>query len=68
MGTLDSTSIALVTLAGGWPHPEYAAVTASMFGIVTVLLAWRFLGEAMRMVQWIGILAAFSGIAILTLA
>ena len=68
MGTLDSISIALVTLAGGWPHPEYAAVTASMFGIVTVLLAWRFLGETMRVVQWIGILAAFGGIAILTFA
>ncbi len=68
MGALDSVSIALVTLAGGWPHPEYAAVTASMFGIVTVLMAWRFLGETMRLVQWIGILAAFGGIAILTLA
>ena len=68
MGVLDSVSIALVTLAGGWPHPEYAAVTASMFGIVTVLLAWRFLGEAMRAVQWIGIVAAFGGIAILMLA
>ena len=68
MGALDSLSLALVTLAGGWPHPEYAAVTASMFGIFTVLLAWLRLREVMLPVQWLGILVAFGGIAVLALS
>lgn len=68
MGVLDSLSLALVTLAGRWPHPEYAAATASMFGIVTVLLAWRLLREPMLPAQWLGILIAFGGIAVLTMS
>ena len=68
LGTLDTGALMLVASAGAFPHAEYAPVTASMFGIVTVLLAWRFLGEAMRGIQWIGILGAFAGLVLLSLA
>ncbi len=68
MGTLDGVALTLVTLAGHFQHPEYAPVTASMFGIVTIVMAWRLLGEAMLSVQWIGIVIAFAGIALLTMA
>ena len=61
-GVLDTAALALVMLAGGWPNAEYAAVAASLFGVVTILLAWRFLGEAVRPVQWLGIGLVFSGI------
>jgi drug/metabolite transporter (DMT)-like permease len=67
LGTLDTVALMAIAHAGGFPHAEYAPVTASMFGIVTVLLAWRFLKETMRPVQWIGIMAAFSGLALLSL-
>jgi len=67
LGTLDTMALIAVAHAGGFPHAEYAPVTASMFGIVTVLLAWRFLKEAMQPIQWIGIMAAFSGLALLSL-
>jgi len=67
LGTLDTVALMAVAHAGGFPHAEYAPVTASMFGIVTVLLAWKFLKEAMRPIQWIGIMASFGGLALLSL-
>ena len=62
MGLLDTAALALVMLAGGWPQAEYASVAASLFGVVTILLAWRILGERVRPVQWLGIVLVFSGI------
>ena len=63
MGLLDTAALALVMLAGGRPNAEYAAVAASLFGVVTILLAWRFLGETVRPTQWLGIGLVFAGIA-----
>ncbi|EYD75080.1 putative integral membrane protein [Rubellimicrobium mesophilum DSM 19309] len=63
VGALDATAISLVVAAARFPSPEYAAVTSSVFGLVTILLAWRFLGEAMRATQWLGVLIVFAGIA-----
>ena len=63
LGALDATAISLVIAAARFPSPEYAAVASSVFGLITILLAWRFLGEAMRPVQWLGVLIVFSGIA-----
>jgi drug/metabolite transporter (DMT)-like permease len=63
LGALDATAISLVIAAARFPSPEYAAVASSVFGLVTILLAWRFLGEAMRATQWLGVLIVFAGIA-----
>lgn len=65
MGVLDATALSCVLAAGSLPHPEYAAVASSIFGIVTILLAWRFLAEAMKPVQWLGVAVVFIGIATL---
>ena len=63
MGVLDVTALGFVIAAGSLANPEFAAVASSVFGLITILLAWRFLGEAMRAWQWCGIALVFAGIA-----
>ena len=67
MGALDVAGMVAVTIAGGFARPEFASVTSSCFGLVTILLAWRFLDEPMTRAQWLGALVVFAGIAILSL-
>lgn len=67
MGALDVTALTAVTIAGGFARPEFASVAASIFGIVTILLAWRFLDEALKPLQWCGAVVVFTGIAVLGL-
>ena len=67
MGALDVGGMVAVTVAGGFPRPEFASVASSCFGLVTILLAWRFLSEPMTRVQWIGAVVVFAGIAALGL-
>lgn len=67
MGTFDAVALGLVTAAGTLPRAEYASVTSSLFGVLTVLLAAWILRERVRPVQWLGIGAVFSGIAALGL-
>ena len=67
MGVLDAVALGLVTAAGGLPKSEYASVTSSLFGILTVLLAAWFLNERVRPVQWLGIAIVFFGIGTLSL-
>lgn len=67
MGAFDAAALGLVTAAGGLPHPEYAAVASALFGVLTILLAWRMLGEKVAPVQWAGIGAVFAGIGVLSL-
>ena len=66
MGVLDAFAIGLVTAAAILPNPEYAAIASSLFGVLTILLAWRFLGERVAPLQWAGIATVFSGIAVLS--
>lgn len=65
MGMLDVGAVSAVTLAGGMENAEYAAIASSIFGIVTILLAWQFLKEPMKAVQWAGVVLVFAGIAAL---
>jgi len=53
-------------LGSGGRDSAVAAVVASGFGAVTVLLAWRFLKEPMSWRQWLGVALVFGGAAILT--
>jgi drug/metabolite transporter (DMT)-like permease len=46
---------------------QYASVAASIFGIITILLAWIILREKMTVGQWTGVLVCFGGIAYLAL-
>lgn len=65
MGLLDGVALQSVLAAGSLPRAEFASVTSSVFGMLTVVLAWAFLRETMRLQQWLGCLAAFAGIAVL---
>lgn len=67
MGLLDSLAIFSVISAAPLPNPEYAAVATSTFGLLTIVLAWGLLKEAMSRSQWIGCLLAFSAVGYLAL-
>jgi drug/metabolite transporter (DMT)-like permease len=66
MAALDLGGMFAVTAAGSFDRPEFASITSSCFGLVTVLLAWRFLAEPVRPVQWLGIMTVFVGVAVLS--
>jgi drug/metabolite transporter (DMT)-like permease len=66
MAALDLGGMFAVTAAGSFDRPEFASVTSSCFGLVTVLLAWRFLAEPVRPMQWAGIATVFAGVAVLS--
>lgn len=65
MGVLDACALAFVTISGAFPHPQLAAVSASLFGMLTIVLAWIFLREPMSGRQWIAATIVFCGIGIL---
>ncbi|PCJ04594.1 MAG: hypothetical protein COB16_18350 [Rhodobacteraceae bacterium] len=67
MGALDALALGLVLFAGSLPRPEFAAVGSSLFGLVTVILAWAILRETMTKNQWISVAVTFAGIAFLGL-
>ena len=66
MGVLDALAIGLVTASASLPNPEYAAISSSLFGVLTILLAWRLLHENVAPLQWAGIATVFAGIAVLS--
>ncbi|AAV94848.1 DMT family transporter [Ruegeria pomeroyi] len=65
MGLLDGVALLAVISAGVLDHPQLAAVASSMFGLITIVLAWAFLRESMSRPQWVGCLAAFLAIGYL---
>ncbi len=67
MGILDAAAITLVTLAAALPNPEFAAVTTSIFGVITVILARVLLRETMSPGQWGSVAVVFSGVLMLGL-
>lgn len=67
MGIADSIALYCVMAAGGLPDAQYAAVTSSMFGLLTIVLAWLFLKERMTPAQWAGCAVAFCGVGVLAL-
>lgn len=67
MGALDATALGIVLAAGTLPNAAFAAVGASLFGMVTILLAWAFLSERMTAPQWGGVLVVFAGLGYLAL-
>lgn len=67
MGIADGIALLCVISAGGLVDAQYAAVAASCFGLLTILMAWAFLREAMGPAQWAGCAIAFAGIGYLAL-
>lgn len=67
MGFADGVALLAILSAGDLANPHYAAVASSMFGLLTILLAWIFLKERMTLPQWLGCIIAFCGIGYLAL-
>lgn len=67
MGLADGIALYCVFSAAHLPNAEYAAVAASIFGLLTIVMAWAILREPMRLPQWIGCGVAFAGIGYLAL-
>jgi drug/metabolite transporter (DMT)-like permease len=66
-GILD-TSAFLATNVGMQPgQVSVVSVLASLYGAVTVLLAWIFLRERLEISQWFGIAMIFVGIVLVSL-
>lgn len=65
MGIADGVALNSVISAGGLPNAQLAAVAASIFGMLTIVMAWAFLHERMTLWQWAGCLVAFAGIGYL---
>ena len=65
MGLLDGMALGLVLAAGALPFAVYASVVSSLFGMVTVLLAWLFLVEKVTLKQGLGVGIVFGGLALL---
>lgn len=67
MGIADGVALLCVLSAGALEHAKYAAVSSSLFGMLTVVLAWMFLKERMTPAQWAGCAVAFTGVGFLAL-
>ncbi len=67
MGLLDGIALLCVISAARLPNPEYASVASSIFGLLTIVLAWAILRERMSPPQWAGCLLTFVGIGYLAL-
>tara|TARA_B100000787_G_scaffold95628_1_gene70597 strand:+ start:151 stop:993 length:843 start_codon:yes stop_codon:yes gene_type:complete len=65
MGALDAVALAVVIYAGTQTFATFASVTASVFGLVTIVLAWAFLKEKITTKQWMGVFLVFLSIMIL---
>lgn len=67
MGALDAVALGAIMLASDLPNPQFAAVAAATFGVITIILASLLFKERMRGGQWIGVVLTFVGIGYLAL-
>jgi drug/metabolite transporter (DMT)-like permease len=67
MGVLDTAAFVLNNLGMRIEQVSVVSVLASLYGAVTVLLSTVFLRERMSHWQWLGIVAIFAGIALVSL-
>mgnify|MGYP003948835781 FL=1 len=67
MGCADGFALWCVFSAGELNNPQYASVTSSIFGLITILLAWIFLKERMSILQWTGCIITFLGVGYLAI-
>jgi drug/metabolite transporter (DMT)-like permease len=66
VGTCDISANGAYAAAAGGGHIAVAAVLASLYPVVTALLARFLLAERLRPVQTIGVLAALAGVLLLS--
>lgn len=65
-GMIDTSGYLFLYQGSLGEDAEIAAVTASAFGAVTTILARVFLHERMPLLQWVGIVLIFAGVAVLS--
>ena len=68
MGVVDTLALLIMVYSGNFNHPEFSSVSASTFGLITILLVCFFYKEKLNFIQMLGISLVFSSIAILTLS
>ena len=66
MGVLDTGAFVLNNLGMQLEQVSVVSVLASLYGAVTVLLSTVVLREKMSRWQWLGIVAIFAGIALVS--
>jgi len=66
MAFLDAVAQGFVISSGKLEFPVYASISASLFGLVTILLAAFFFREKIFFKQWIAIFFVFFGLTILS--
>jgi drug/metabolite transporter (DMT)-like permease len=66
MALLDAIAQGFVISSGKLEFPVFASISASLFGLVTILLAAFILKERISPKQWIAILLVFFGLTILS--
>lgn len=65
-GVLDTTAFVLTCVGMTTEQVSVVTVLCSLFGAVTVGLAWLFLRERLGRTQWIGIALIFVGIVLVS--
>ena len=68
MGLADTIALTIMVYAGNYSRPEFSSVSASTFGLITILLVCIIYKERLSKTQSAGIMLVFSSIAILSLA
>ena len=66
MGIADTLALLLMVYSGNFEEPEFSSVSASTFGLITILLVCFFYKEKLKRIQIFGIFLVFSSVAILS--
>ena len=66
MGVADTLALLIMVYAGNFEEPEFSSVSASTFGLITILLVCFFYKEKLSRIQFLGIFLVFSSVAILS--
>ncbi|MFZ3216387.1 MAG: DMT family transporter [Candidatus Acidiferrales bacterium] len=67
VGILDTAAFVINNAGLATGQIAVVSVLASLYGAVTVLLAWIFLRERLEPTQWLGIVLIFAGIVLVSL-
>ena len=67
IGLFDTTAYLASNLGLSTGHISLVTVFGSLFGAVTVFLAWAFLKERIEKTQWLGIVLIFAAIILVSL-
>ena len=66
MGIADTLALLMMVYSGNFDKPEFSSVSASTFGLITILLVCSFFKEKLNRIQIFGIILVFCSIATLS--